>query len=202
MGTWRDPPARGCYYSGMSEPAHAEPLCKRILALLIPTLRPEPAVCQTLESAFGPIEYKGDFFPFDCTDYYREEFGPELYRGFLAFRGLDNPGRLPDLKLMAAGLENTGSREGRRVFNLDIGYMDADKVVLASYKRGACKLYLRDGVYADFLMKYAKGRFEPMPWAFADFRDGRYEKSLLVIREKLKSEQRRQSSTSPGVSQS
>ena len=66
--------------------------------------------------------------------------------------------------------------------------MDPDKLVLASFKRGPCKLYLGDGVYADLLLKYAKGRFHAMPWAFADFKDGRYGKTLLVIREKLKAD--------------
>jgi hypothetical protein len=30
-----------------------------------------------------------------------------------------------------------------------------------------------------------------MPWAFADFQDGRYIKDLLIIREKLKSQLRK-----------
>jgi hypothetical protein len=40
------------------------------------------------------------------------------------------------------------------------------------------------------LLGYAKGDFRPTQWAFADFRDGRYNKALGVIREKLKAEMR------------
>ena len=171
--------------------------CKWILAILGPPERPPEALWQALETAFGSIEYKGEFMPFDGTDYYREEFGVHLHRGWLAFRGIDSPERLPALKHVAASLEGAWAQEGKRKYNLDIGYMDPDKVVLASFKRGPCKLYLGDGVYADLLLKYAEGRFDPLPWAFADFRDGRYDKSLLVIRQKLKSELRKIRDSNP-----
>ena len=167
------------------------PPCKRIAALLGPASRPPEEVYRGLEDAFGPIDFKGEFQPFDTTDYYAAEFGRDLWRGFVSFRGLSEPDSLPGLKLRAAGLEALWSREGRRSWNVDVGYMDADKVVLASFKRGPCKLYVGHGVYADLLLKYAKGRFEPMPWAFADFKDGRYSRSLLAIREKLKAEMHR-----------
>lgn len=158
------------------------------MAVLGPAPRPPEALYQALEAAFGPIDYRGDFHPFDTTDYYAAEFGPELRRGWVSFRGLDGPEHLPARKRRAAELEGELAREGRRAWNLDIGYMDPDKLVLASFKRGPCKMYLGNGVYADLLLKYSKGRFDPLPWAFADFKDDRYTRNLLVIREKLKAE--------------
>jgi hypothetical protein len=168
-----------------------ETLCKWVLAVLGPQERPPEGLWHALEKTFGPIEYKGEFLAFEGTDYYEKEFGARLYRGFIAFRGVDGPEKLPALKHAAARLEAEWSQDGRRIFNLDIGYMDPDKVVLASFKRGPCKLYLGDGVYADLLLKYSHGRFDPLPWAFADFQDERYHKSLLIIRQKLKSELRK-----------
>jgi hypothetical protein len=168
-----------------------EALCKRVMAILAPEANPSEALWTGLESVFGPIDFKGGFLPFDTTDYYRGEFGAGLLRGFIAFRGVVSPEHLPEDKRAAARLEAAYAKGGKRLYNLDIGYMDPDKLVLASFKRGPCKLYLRDGVYADLLLKYSKGVFEPFPWAFSDFKDGRYQKSLLAIREKLKSELRK-----------
>jgi hypothetical protein len=166
------------------------PRCKWIMAVLGPSPRPPEALFRALERAFGPLDHRGEFLPFDVTGYYAPEFGPDLSRGWVSFRGLDGPERLPALKRKAAETEREWAVSGRRTWNLDVGYMDADKVVLASFKRGPCKLYLGDGVYADLLLKYSRGRFEPLPWAFADLRDGRYGRQLLTIREKLKAESR------------
>ncbi|HLP42143.1 MAG TPA: DUF4416 family protein [Fibrobacteria bacterium] len=178
----------------------APPKCKWVMAVLGPSPRPPEEVFVGLAKSFSDIDFKGEFLPFDTTDYYADEFGRALARGFLSFRGLGNPADLPAMKQKAAALEGEWAKEGRRVWNLDIGYMDPDKVVLASYKRGPCKLYLGNGVYADFLLKYAKGRFEPLPWAFADFRDGRYHKGLLAIREKMKAESHRTAAERSGSS--
>lgn len=172
-------------------PTPPDALAKRVMAILVPGPRPTDALWAALENRFGPLDLKGEFAPFDATDYYRNEFGDGLHRGFASFRGLFDPAGLPDFKREAAALETAWSVGGKRSCNLDAGYLDADKLVLASYKRGPCKLYFRDGVYADMLLKYAHGRFEPLPWAFPDFRDGRYNKGLLAIREKLKSELRK-----------
>jgi hypothetical protein len=178
--------------------APTDAFSKRVMAILITGPRPSEALWADLEGRFGPIDFKGAFPAFESTGYYREEFGDGLHRGFASFRGLFDPAGLPAFKREAAGLEAALGADGKRSCNLDAGYLDADKLVLASFKRGPCKLYLRDGVYADMLLKYSKGRFEAMPWAFPDFRDGRYDKSLLAIRERLKSELRKGRESLPG----
>ena len=169
----------------------SRPSCMAVLALLTPVPEWETALCTDLESAFGIFDYRGEFRLFDVSDYYAPEMGSPLYRGFAAFRALGQPQDLPDWKWRSRALEQKWSREGRRTRNLDMGYLDADKLVLASFKRGPWKLYLGRGVWADMTLGYSKGRFLPTEWAFADFRDGRYNKSLLAMREKMKAGMRR-----------
>ena len=73
-----------------------------------------------------------------------------------------------------------------RQVNIDIGYMDMDKVVLPSYKRGPFKLYAGKGVWLDMLLTYAKGLFHPTAWAFEDFKRNPYQHDLQLIRERFK----------------
>lgn len=171
-------------------PAADPPECKRILALLTAAPGWDPELCAALEEAFGPIDYRGSFFPFTGDTYYAAEMGGPLWRGWVSFRGLANPRDLPAWKHRTRALEALWSREGRRSRNLDIGYMDADKLVLASFKRGPSKLYLDEGVWADVILGYSRGAFLPAPRTFPDFRDGRYDKCLRVMREKMRAEMR------------
>jgi hypothetical protein len=174
-----------------------KPLCKRLLFVLMGSADWPEDFISGIDNAFGSVDFRGPLLPFEVTDYYAPEFGATLFRAVLSFRGLHDPSRLGQWKREAVDLEGFWARDGRRTRNLDIGYMDPDKVVLGSYKRGPCKLYLGDGVYADLSLKYAKGEFTPFPWAFADLRDGRYGKSLMTIREKMKAEMRAISKNPP-----
>jgi hypothetical protein len=140
-----------------------------------------------LEGSFWPVEYKGKPHLFDCTDYYAQEFGYPLYRRAVSFKALVNPALLAEYKWIACALEKEYQEGEKRRYNLDVGYLDTDKLVLASFKSGRNKVFMGRGVYADMLLEYAKGGFTPMPWAFDDFQDGRYDRDLLAIREKLKS---------------
>ena len=169
----------------------AAPASKKVLALLTPEPVWEPTLCEHLENTFGSIDYRGPFFPFDDGGYYAPEMGSPLYRGMVSFRGLADSSELPRWKIAAQVLEATWSRDGKRTRNLDIGYLDPDKLVLASFKQGPRKIYMGEGVWADMVLGYSNGGFVPAPWTFPDFRSGRYNSSLGVIREKLKAEMRR-----------
>jgi hypothetical protein len=143
---------------------------------------------QRLEDSFGTIDYQGSEIPFKNTGYYEREFGTPLYRLALSFEGLASAHELAYWKRTAVELEKEFVHLESRVYNLDIGYMDTNKLVLGSLKQGNEKIYLGQGVYADMLLKYAKGVWTSFDWAFVDFRNNCYHKDLERIREKYKLE--------------
>ena len=117
-----------------------------------------------LEKRYGDIDQKSDPFPFDITDYYHDEMGPDLSRVFVSFRNLVMADRLPEVKLVTNDIENELAGKNGRTVNLDCGYLDYYKVVLASTKVAGPKVYLSDGIYADITLRYEKGKFYPYDW--------------------------------------
>ena len=109
--------------------------------------------------------------------------GAPLYRRLISFEQLRPPTELVDMKLRCNDIEDVLAHNGRRIVNLDAGYLDHNKVVLASAKGAGQKIYLNKGIYADFVGRYKGGRYQPFDWTFPDFRDGRYDQELLTIRQ-------------------
>jgi hypothetical protein len=149
----------------------------------------EKAVRSFMKS-WGEVDYQSEDFPFEETNYYEKEMGPGLLRRFFSFRNLISPDQIVDAKLQSNAVENEFAQETGRVINLDPGYLDTYKVVLASGKFGGQKIYLRDGIYADMTLTMYKGKWEAFLWGFPDFKSRKYDAVLNKIREIYK-EQRR-----------
>jgi hypothetical protein len=135
-----------------------------------------------LGSCWGEIDFAGADHPFDATDYYEPEMGRNLSRRLISFLQLVPPDILPQAKHICNQIEDQLSGEHGRLVNLDVGYLDHNKIVLASFKGAGQKIYLKDGVWADMVARYRKGKYHPFEWTFPDFRDERYGQELLRIR--------------------
>jgi hypothetical protein len=147
-------------------------------------------VREALVAAWGAIDFESEFLPFDHTDYYAAELGPGLQRQIVAFERLISPSELPAGKRLANELEQSLAAGGRRRVNVDPGYVSLGKLVLASTKDHAHRLYLGQGVYGEVTLAYQQGRFRPWPWTYPDYGSEAYCALLARIRERYKAQLR------------
>jgi len=143
------------------------------------------AVCKT---EIGDIDLRSQDFPFDLTAYYNAEMGQPIFRTFLSFETLRSPGDLAKLKVLCNKIESSFAVEGARKVNLDMGYLDFHKVVLASAKYNGQKIYLDQGIYADPTLFFKAGQFHAYENTFPDFKSSTYTEVFLKIRNTYKTQ--------------
>ena len=148
------------------------------------------AAAGELARAFGPVDIAGEVMDFDFTHYYDRQMGAPLLRQFVSFRQAPPPDALVEAKLRTNAVEaDFAARHGRpdlpRPVNLDVGYVESSKLILASMKNFSHRIYLARGVYAEVTLLYRRGRWEPLGWTFPDYRSGRYDAFLSSARARL-----------------
>ena len=127
-----------------------------------------------LVAQFGQIDFQSQWLPFENTDYYQAEIGDHLSRQFLSFWSLIDPGQLANIKLFTNTIERRFSENGQRRFNLDPGYITPSKLVLATTKNFAHRIYLHSGIFAEITLRYHQKRFCPQEWTYPDYRTEPY----------------------------
>ena len=139
---------------------------------------------EALARLYGAVDLESEPIPFDFTDYYQEEMGGGLVRKLIAFDPLIDPGRLAEIKVRTNDLERklAATPGGRRRVNLDPGYVDASKLVLATTKALAHRVYVGRGIYAEVTLTFRKKGCAYFDWTYPDYRSGRYTAFLLEIR--------------------
>lgn len=155
---------------------------KLIAAILYRSEKEYEQLLPLLKDTYSAVDYQGNFFPFVETDYYEMEMGKGLVRGMISFEQLVHPGCLAEVKHQSRDLEDQFSIDSNRRVNIDIGYMDMFKVVLASFKGRSNKIYLSDDVWADMILYYESGAYKSFMWGFPDFKSGIYDADLMEIR--------------------
>lgn len=141
-----------------------------------------PRVRASLEERLGPVDYASELIDFKFTDYYEAEMGPGLKRQFLSFARLASPDTLAETKLFTNSLEEEWSESGKRLVNLDPGYLNAARLVLASTKDFAHRVYIGQGIYAEVTLMFRGKGIEFLPWTYPDFRSPDYARILLTVR--------------------
>jgi len=119
---------------------------------------------------FGEIDQRSEEFIFNHTDYYREEMGPDLRKQFFSFRELIEREQLIDIKQKTMEIEASFSVNEKRRVNIDPSYLELAKLVVASSKNYAHRIFLGKGVYGDVQMMFKKGCFVFNEWTYPDYR--------------------------------
>ena len=174
----------------MAAPQLPEPV-KLFVALLWPEGAGLEQALARLSARWGATDFQGPDRPFDMTNYYEPEMGPRLQRRLISFEKLVDPGALVEAKLVCNAIEDALAVDACRKVNLDVGYLDHNKVVLGSCKFAGQKIYLAQGIWADLVARYSGGRYRPFEWTFPDFRDGRYDHELGQMRQIYLQQRRR-----------
>lgn len=127
-----------------------------------------------LKRHFGVIDFESQALAFGHTDYYEKEFGKKLSRRFISFKDLIPPQKLAKIKVATNRVEKKLSNRGLRLINIDPGYLDLSKLVLASTKDYNHRIYLDQGIYAEVTLFYQKKTFNPREWTYRDYKTREY----------------------------
>lgn len=140
-----------------------------------------------LTELFGPLVLESPIYPFAFTKYYESTMGADLKRRFLVFEWESNPETLADWKRSTNDLEEHFIEERssgpQRPVNIDPGYVTGGKLILASTKDFAHRIYLRDGIFAEVTMHFQDGAWRSHNFTFPDFKSGVYNEFLQQARE-------------------
>lgn len=161
---------------------------KLIIALLYSQRELLEHLKNKLRDEFGPIDWESPEFEFNHTRYYTEEMGEGLEKRLISFIRLISPEELSEVKIFTHQLEKELAYEGKRRINIDPGYLTLNRLVLATGKDAAHRIYLRKGVYAEVTLIYHSGSFQPLPWSYPDFRSEEVINSLNQVRKKFHKE--------------
>ena len=136
----------------------------------------------------GQVGLVSEAFDFTETAYYAATMGDELR---------NNSSLAPNRSTRAnsrtkretndweAEYAALGSHPEPRPLNLDPGYITPAKLVLASTKDHAHRLYLRDGIYAEVTLAYRSRQWQPLDWTYPDYRRGDFQAFFTACREHL-----------------
>jgi hypothetical protein len=124
---------------------------------------------QVLSGSFGPLDACSAPSTWDFSSYYRDEMGDVIRRQFVSFEKLTAPDKLAELKQITNVMEEAWRTESGRRVNIDPGYIAATKLVLASTKDAAHRVYLSGGIYAEATLHFSNGSFRPYLYSYRDY---------------------------------
>lgn len=147
------------------------------------------AAVEEIRSEFGKIDLLSDIWLFTQTDYYEDETGPDILRQFVSVEKLIDPGELAQIKHQTNQLEKTiAGKSGlslARPVNLDPGYIEPSKLVLASTKNYSHRIYIGQKIYAEVTLVFDKGCWRPLPYTYPDYRQQCYLDFFEKVRARL-----------------
>lgn len=142
---------------------------------------------------FGEIDGESERFSFsrEFSDYYDDELGGEGQRVIFSFRETVDPSRQAEIKTKTNEMEKLLSDEcGNRLINLDPGFINHGRLMLATTKKAGFRIPLSDGIYTELTLFWAKGEWHKLPWSYRDYQSEKVQKFLTETRKRYLAERK------------
>ncbi|MDR3048456.1 MAG: DUF4416 family protein [Elusimicrobiota bacterium] len=139
-----------------------------------------------LEKKLGGIDAKSEVMNFKFSDYYNLEMGSNIKRYWISFKNLIFADEIADIKIFTNDIEDSFAKDGKRLINIDPGYLTQANVILATTKNFSHRIYLQKGIYAEVTTIYnKKDGFIKLPWSYPDYMSAPAKDFLLKVRKNL-----------------
>lgn len=137
-----------------------------------------------LTQEFGEIEAVSEEFSFseDFSTYYDDEVGGECLRRIYSFKETVDPTRQADIKTFTNKIEAELSVNGNRKINLDPGFINHGRLLLATTKETGFRIPLKDGIYTELTLFWARGGWQKLPWTYRDYQSERVQAFITEVR--------------------
>lgn len=141
---------------------------------------------ERLVAAFGEVEDVSEEFSFsrEFSTYYDEEIGGEGMRRIYSFRECVDPTRQAEIKSLTNAIEADLAIDGKRQINLDPGFINHGRLMLATTKATGFRIPLADGIYTELTLYWARGAWQKLPWTYRDYQSERVQKFITEVRRK------------------
>jgi hypothetical protein len=144
-----------------------------------------PQAEERLVALYGGVDSRSEPSLFDLTHYYDADMGNPIYRYFVSFAKLIEPSTIAAIKLGTNDLESCIASQlskVRRPINLDPGYLEQSKIVLASTKNYFHRILISGGIYAEVTLHFEEGGWRSFPWTFPDYKTAHYQNFFSSLR--------------------
>jgi hypothetical protein len=122
-------------------------------------------------------------FPVVETAYYEKEMGTELRKVYASWPTGRSPEDLVEIKLAAMAWEREHALGGRRLANLDPGYIFSGGLVLSTGKFRGHRLPLGRGLWGELTLNFHQGQFMAFPWTYLDYQRPDIQVWLMMMRQ-------------------
>jgi len=147
------------------------------------------AAVEAIRDEFGDIDLLSDIWPFEQTDYYKDQTGGGILRRFVSIEKLTDPGELARIKhetnQMEQELAAQSALELPRCVNLDPGVIEPSKLVLSTTKNYSHRIYIGEKIYGEVTLVFDKGCWRSLPYTYPDYRQQCYWDFFDKVRTRL-----------------
>jgi hypothetical protein len=113
----------------------------------------------------GPLPFS------TITNYYEEEMGEDLDKIYAVCQKPVSLENAAGFKLKSNLIEDDYRVDGKRIFNIDPGFLTHFNFTLLTTKGYAHRIYLGQGIWSELTLYYQDKHFHPLPWTYPDYKD-------------------------------